>query len=299
METYAGVLYSYEDAVGIRTLEKLPSCLRFGHLSEEALVLRLFLGRIKIRKNAEPDRIICQYTNYTSFPYARINRLTFDVMSRAISVDDIRYDSVKRALNLYFMQNRKNSRIYKSVLFELTSAMVKTSPMEQFIHLYRCLEHISFSFPLIYATITRDYAGTYNSLKSFVSGKNELGFLKAFLRVLFEDDQMYDTTFEMNVDMDNIDIARTEFSRAFEKIPYSFEQNRFCIKYKDMISFIIIVRNRYFHFFTGQENRSNLVANEYDISDFFRAINPHIINWFGIVFCKMLQHGLESISIVD
>ena len=67
--------------------------------------------------------------------------------------------------NYYFYQNRRS----------FTTA---------FAFIYRILETISYAFPLIYATKTNDFRGTYTLLKDYMSGnkdKGELGFFKSFI----------------------------------------------------------------------------------------------------------------------
>ena len=76
------------------------------------------------------------------------------------------------------------------MLSELTSAIVwlNSSPIESFVHIYRTLEFMSYSFPMIYASKSMDYRGSYEHLKKFMNGDSdgELKFFKTFLKELFK-----------------------------------------------------------------------------------------------------------------
>ena len=49
-----------------------------------------------------------------------------------------------------------------------------------FLHLYRVLEYISYTFPVMYASSTKDFSQSFELLKTLFSGEKDKGELKVF-----------------------------------------------------------------------------------------------------------------------
>ena len=108
----------------------------------------------------------------------------------------------RESIDKYIRHNRRNHFVHEEVLSELTGAIVwmETSPIESFVHIYRALEFISYSFPLIYASKSMDYRGSYEKLKKYMSGERagELNFFKLFLKELFKNSILFDYEFDIS-----------------------------------------------------------------------------------------------------
>lgn len=81
-------------------------------------------------------------------------------------------EECRNICNRFMLYDRTNNFVYERILNELTQYFVvnELSPCEGFVHLYRTLEFMSYSFPLIYASKSKSYRGTYDSLKKFLAG---------------------------------------------------------------------------------------------------------------------------------
>lgn len=176
-------------------------------------------------------------------------------------------EECRNICNRFMLYDRTNNFVYERILNELTQYFVvnELSPCEGFVHLYRTLEFMSYSFPLIYASKSKSYRGTYDSLKKFLAGDSggELKFFDKFLKEIF----------------------KTNF--------FTFDENTLTFKFKNEMELFIEIRNRYFHMLLGQ-GRNNFLNMEYDKNDLFRSLNPVFINWLVFIFVKIVQHGIES-----
>lgn len=298
MGSYTFEMYEYTDKLN-RTLEaKLPNSLQLKSTSSsEAILLRLLMGKVYYKKiNGSTKKI--QNVDYTCLPFTNISTLTCEAFKQVFGVDITEAETAD-ICNKYFRINRKNSEVNNFLLSEITLYFyeVKTSPISAFVHLYRCLEYMSYSFPMIYASKTRNYIGSYESLKKFLSGDStgELGFLRRFIDELFKDEPtILAYEFEINISSMQVEVMREECKRVFGNVfVYDFETTVFKINFKNMLSLFITLRNRYFHMLVGK-GQVNFKALNYDINELFEIFNPHLLNWFSIVFSRIIQHGFES-----
>lgn len=291
-------LFQYEDKLSDAQIEKLPSSLLLNAPSSEAVLLRLLLGGITISKTNEIKRYN-QPSNYTLLPFKEKSRFSYESFDKVFSTD-ITKEEAALLCNKYFQKNRKNTYVHNQMLFEFSSYLLKEklSPTAAFVHLYRCLEFMSYSFPMIYSSISKDYRGTYESLKKFMGGDSsgELAFMKKFVKELFEHDQVLNYQFDIDINMEGLDKAKTECKAAFrDEFSYNFEGQTFSITFENMMALFICLRNRYFHFLIGGK-RINFTSIEYDIEDLFQALNPYFANWIAVIFCKIIQDGFDSLA---
>lgn len=181
-------IYIYEDSLNNIKNDNLPSQLVISErTSNEAILIRLLCGTLKIKYFIEEDQIeINQHNNY-SVPGIEENSIFKDeIIKDFFSLED--YTKLKKKIiDKYINSNRKNHFVHEELLSELTGAIIwmRSSPIESFVHIYRSLEFISYSFPLIYASKSMDYRGSYEKLKKFMSGDSD-GELK-FFKIWFSD----------------------------------------------------------------------------------------------------------------
>lgn len=296
MENCIVGIFNYFDQLHRNQYSKIPEPLCLESTSTEGVLLRLLYGRILLQ-NTLYDRSFKQYINYTVLPYCRnggITRKAINILINADSSDE----ETKDILNRYLQNNRKNAFVHEHILFEISSYFLDKdcSPISAFVHLYRCFEFISYSFPMIYASKTKDYMGSFNSLKKFLAGNGgELKFFRHFLTELFCDEaNILSFNFETPVISPNLEELQRECENVFrDEFTHDFSGSTFSIVFENVLSLFITLRNRYFHMLVGQ-GQNNFKSTEYDINDLFHSLNPILMNWLSVIIVKIFQHGFSS-----
>ena len=293
-------IFEYADRMSDKKQAKLPGILKLETATNEALLVRLLLGQLDLKKCS--GKLVNQRVNYMKLPLATVTRndalrdigIVFSNGSNGIDV-------VRNAIEVdgYFKRNRKNHSVHEKVLFELSCYLANkdTSPTTAFAHLYRCLEYMAYSFPMLYAAKSKNYKGTFSDLKKFFSGDSdgELKFFKKFLNTLFEDEKStLKYEFEIVVRLSApVGSLERDFKSIYRKFPYSFENSIIRIKFEDLLDFFITTRNRFFHMLVGQ-GQDNFESIDYDICEYFSSINPCIINWLSVIIQKICAFGFYS-----
>lgn len=288
-------IYKYRCKINDGELVHLPDQLKIDTISPCGVLLELVMGKMDIL-NSSGEVLYVQEINYARLPAEIQITHTYEQFSEILNID-VLDDDCRNICNRFMMYDRTNNFVYEHILNELTQFFVinRLSPCEGFVHLYRTLEFMSYSFPLIYASKSKSYRGTYDSLKKFLSGDSggELKFFQKFLKEVFEDDIAYQYEFEVYVDSENIEELKGEFQEIFNIDFYTFEENTLLFKFKNVTEMFIEIRNRYFHMLLGQ-GRNNFFNMEYDKNDLFKSLNPVFVNWLSIIFVKIIQQGIES-----
>lgn len=294
----------YSDDGALDGCPEIPDGLKLGSCSMEAIILRLLLGKVTIQR-ANGSRRVPQNKNFTVLSYQYVRRLNYHTFNTALGVDDLKEEEAKRVCDKYFLHNRRNSYVHERILNEISWYFIqeKFSPMEAFVHLYRCFEFISYSFPMVYAATSQNYKGTYDNLKKFMEGNGagELKFFRNFLESLFKSEPLVlEYIFDIEIRSPDLLEIREEMNRILTqgKIRYDLDEDSqlkadiFKIAFKDMGSLLSLLRNRYFHLLNGSE-QLNFESLRYDINDLFRAFNPYILNWIGVIFSRIVQSGYD------
>ncbi|HJD05151.1 MAG TPA: hypothetical protein H9921_11100 [Candidatus Mediterraneibacter caccogallinarum] len=292
-------LFIFEDGLDGINDTNLPKELRLGdEISYEALLIRLLCGTLKI--NLPVREGYFEYPQLTNFSVPGTNDNTSfkrKIIKDFFSLDHYRQIE-QRAINQYLIVNRKNHYVYRQLLSELTMALIRkeNSPIESFVHIYRALEFMSYSFPLIYASKSMDYTGSYNHLKDFMSGESsgELKFFKRFLKVLFKDNLIYDYEFDAFFLNGTEQLIETEFQHVIKANYYLFDGNTMKIKFANVIDLVITIRNHFFHMLIGKGG-DNFYDTRYDKRDIFEALNPIFINWLAIIYKEIASYSLGII----
>ncbi len=292
-------IYEYQERFSDLRQDKLPSSMQLPTATNEALLLRVLLGQIDLKKNT--GGLIKSRTNSLRLPYAPTGSITYKAIGDVFSNGDNQVNIIenKRAIDLYFTQNRRNHDVHEKVLFEISSyfAHQQHAPITAFTHLYRSLEYMAYSFPMLYAAKSKDYKGTFSDLKKFFSGDTagELKFFQKFLQVLFEDEE---TTlkyeFEINLSLSYpLNSLKRDCTAIYSRFPYAIENGTLRIKFENVLEFFITTRNRFFHMLVGQ-GQENFGSIDYDIGEYFNSINPYVLNWLSIIIQKVSVYGFYS-----
>ncbi|VUX55540.1 protein of unknown function [uncultured Woeseiaceae bacterium] len=183
----------------------------------------------------------------------------------------------------------------------------KGSGLPAFLHLYRILERISYAFPLIHASSSKSFTGTYNELSGYfkrsTSGEygGELKFFKVFSERIFEE-SMLDASVDLCVSEPDPEKAEKIY-QGLKKVlcDENFNQSWNCDDtrlqldntYSSLLSTIINLRNRYFHFAVG--GQTNISSSDLHVPDmFFLEINPVLINWITMIYFEVLKSRVDA-----
>lgn len=222
--------------------------------------------------------------------------------------------SNKTVLRKYFTHmNRHNKEFQSVLLFEVTMFFFKCeeSPTTAFLHLYRIIELLCFNIPLVYTSKETSYVGAFIQLKKFFSNDaKEFVFFKTFLRLLFKDEEeILEEKLIFFINSDNVKHIRNDLDRVFsldqdknEKVRWEFEilednkSAKCTIPFKNIIDFVVNIRNRYFHLSDGSGN-PNIKNKNYDMDCVFKQLNFSILNCLSLILLSVSKHSFSSYSI--
>ena len=290
--------FSYHECINNRFLRYLkPQFSLAIPTSNEAILIRLLVGTLRITNLYSTDSFD-QHTNYSILG----KPINLPISTRPIS-NCLSPDYEISDICSYIDKTRYvNNDFYLHLLEELSSYFYKKSKSSHticFLHLYRALEYISYSFPLIYASISREYYGSFNKLKSYFvdASKSELVFFEEFTRKLL-DVGLLQTPLTFNFNTLSPDINRNHFQiikqiLTPENIDNEAANVSITTSYQHLLRLAIDLRNRYFHFAVGgQRNIRSTEIIENDI--FFLLINEELLNWISIIYFEMLASSIEK-----
>lgn len=233
-----------------------------------------------------------------------------DFLLKEFAIKDTEKDLLKR----YFQHMSRNNKEFQStLLFETTMFFFKCelSPTAAFLHLYRIIELICFNVPLVYTSKEFSYIGAFTKLKKFFSKDGEeFAFFKKFLETLFKDEkEMLNEKFCFEIQSDNISSIKADLDNVYSLDKKDKEQNylwefnisenqssALCsISFKNLIDFIINIRNRYFHLSDGSGN-PNIKNKTYDMDQVFTQLNFSIINCLSIIMLSVSKYSFSFFS---
>lgn len=185
-----------------------------------------------------------------------------------------------------------NRNFYLDVLIEFSHYFIQTHRnchTVAFAHLYRLLERMAFSAPLLYCRASTDYYGTFDELKTLFTGidkAGELGFLKKFLNQgKLIDTELLDFTYRLDFSahVDKIQ-HRDSLSRHFNDFVTKDPANhQFEIKFREMSSLTTTIRNRFFHLRTGDGRNNISIQSLGDPNDFFSEVNKAVSSFIAMI----------------
>jgi hypothetical protein len=201
-------------------------------------------------------------------------------------------------LDLYLSNNLVQNSFFEEVFDELGRFFYLTNlklHTQAFLHLYRVLERVSYSFPIAYAIKSRDYKGTYSSLKSYLLAKDntgELAFFNTFVKEIIDV-----STLDIIVRFDVTSSSPRTHSAHYATLTKIFKSSMIIssspnsyieVQYRSLISGFIELRNRYFHFMSG--NPKNLTGKDLmDPDEFFAVVNFNFVNWLCYIYFRVLE----------
>lgn len=289
-------IFIYEDFFSdIDEASVLPNELVISdRISNEGVLIRLLCGTLKIGYLNDGEQLFFEQKRNYSIP-GNVENSVFEteIIKEFFSFEEYDADE-KDSIDKYLKFNRRNHFVHEELLSELTNAIIwmKSSPIESFVHIYRTLEFISYTFPLIYASKSMDYRGSYEKLKKFMGGDSdgELKFLKIFLNELFKDNILFGYAFDILFDTENLNLIREELERVISNSYCEFEGETMKIRFGNVADLLITLRNRYFHMLVGK-GTDNFYDIRYDKREIFYAMNPVFINWISMIYKEIVAYS--------
>jgi hypothetical protein len=292
-------IYEYIDIFKKNTL--YSNLLITDKSSQELIIARLLTGTVNFRNTITNEITKPQYS-YSKLPFHKSSKNLKEISSflnKGFKLSDF-------SDYLNYTRNRHQD-YYRSIKIEITHCLYHSKNNDHvtaFIFSYRLLEAIAYGFPLIYASKSKNFQKTFNSLKKYFQGSEKDGELAFFNRFVGE---MFSGSEFSSVNMD-IDISAPKIDRKIQQIFYSElkkasrgcdienddEPNSFSIPFLQFHRFIINLRNLFFHNLTGgwHEKISSMETVEPNI--FFSLVNDKIINWSAIVFFEIINFAIEN-----
>jgi len=251
----------------------------------EATCLRLLCGTCDV-SNSENDEVTTVSTNFLESGLSE--NCTLDLSFLDTYQEGITAQDYNQHLKVASDNNRA---FYNDFLSEVTvaaCAAVRNQGISSFLHTYRAYERISYAFPLIYASKSRDYIGSFDNLKKWLvdtksdGSAGELAFFKKFIDATYGDDEKKATTDFHFLGSD--ETRKRQFSLIKNKIlkwgpddvtPSTIENQVISVRFDQLHTILLTARNRYFHQMSGRSDNIKQSA----------VVDPEI---FFLVVCRPL-----------
>lgn len=270
-------------------------------------VLRTLIGSVSI----EHCFIGTQFTQnidylskvYEFKPDVSIQKRLVNYISEDLTLEDARrffFDIPYSIRNKDFFQRFENEVV--NYLYYQNKQSFTTA----YVYIYRILELISFSFPLIYASKTYDFKHTFNALKEFYennkgANNGELGFLKSAVYAMFKDHDFLTTSVDIELDFEDEETQSIIYNAIYNVTKPDFyhtdtiDNRRLAIKFGEVSSFIASLRNRFFHLFNRGDK--NLESSDLIDSDmFFSKINDPLFGWLSVLYLEVIRFSIGEVS---
>ncbi|WP_236189497.1 hypothetical protein [Pseudomonas pharyngis] len=219
--------------------------------------------------------------------------------------EDLKLSDYERLVKRTAWNNRK---FYQPFLNELASCIYHEEGGRHtaaFVHLYRSYEHLSYAFPMIYASRTQDYVGTFENLRKWMNNDSdgnagELKFHKTFVVSLFKGMPELSRTIDVEINTKQ-EYREPIFKALAEKIagwknlesytPATNRPDRLAIPFAEYHSFFVTLRNRFFHYSNARSD--NIGLDDIVEADLlFSFINKITLNYIATIFHGVMKHQL-------
>jgi hypothetical protein len=298
--------FTFTECLNEKSLNALPEFLQIKkNQSAEVILLRLLTGTLDLENTVNKLKI-SQRLNFSEVDFVTNSRISAKIIKDVFVIDSkhIKKDKIEE----YYKNSikRGNKLFFENLLLEFCNFFYQTkkeSHATAFLHLYRSTELISYCFPLHFATKSKSYKSTFNSLKDFFTKTDgELSFFKNFVNNhLFNDNPILDLDLNIKISESNQKL-KEQYFKAIKKlcdnnknihIKSETLNNEIIINRKGLTSLIIDLRNRYFHLLSGDysDNFSSSDLSEIDL--FYKNVNNIIMNWLSIIYIEILINTIE------
>jgi hypothetical protein len=266
-------------------------------------IFRLLSGTTKLKDNFNNDKNYIFKTNYFKMPFED------NTHSQKSIINTFEEEISLNQLSSYFKYARHNNKFYKNIEPEIINCLVARHEgryLESFLFLYRILEGISYSIPLIYTSKSNDFLKSFKTLQKFISKDStdgELNFFKKFIKETYKDRDFFKTTVDINFSDIEIEELKKKYFQIYKNkiknpanIKDETQDEEIKLSFIGFYEFMIELRNRYFHFLQGAWNDNIGTASIIHPDLFFKPIIDLGINWVAIIFFEILYFDFENIE---
>jgi hypothetical protein len=261
-----------------------------GEKSPQYLLVRLLLGAAEVEQGG---RRMKQRQDYSNWPAATL------LGAGGKAVSSYLRDQVGRTTSDFISATIiDNRRLFGDLLSEFASyfcACGSGAHTAAFVHLYRVLERVSFSLPLLYCATESDFEGTFNFLKKLFAeaGDGDLSLLKKFIA----EGKLIDRTIVDTAVVIDFSASPLNSDRFYKAVSSRFKdadsldptRRQISVTFGNTQTLFIVVRNRFFHLRSGDGRNNISIAELHDSSEFFSLLNP--------IFCNFLAKLVLQIMI--
>ena len=266
-------------------------------------ILRLLSGTCDF-KDEYFSRVFKVRTNYLTMPRKKNSSLSRVTLLNQFP-DEVNLDDLAK----YFSNLKNNVEFYRLIEFELINCLTSRAQeryLEAFIFLYRMLEGISYSIPLMYISKSKSFMSSFKSLQAAMPSsekEGELQLFKNFIDQHWNKKAFYKTTMDIDLEVIDVEEMRGVYFDLYKKlipkggIESESEDEEIKIKFADFRGFLVSIRNRYFHFLQGAWQK-NIESGEIIFPDlFFKPLIDLGLNWIGISLFEVLVFDIDNSNI--
>lgn len=271
-------------------------------------LFRLVTGTSCIKDITSNKRISLR-NDFTYIPVKKVRKVTLKYILD--NFPDIEIGSENRLSDSFTRARGVNRSFYALVEKELLEAIIaynKKDYIKSFLFLYRLVEAISFTTPLIFLSKNSDYFKTYDELKKLFSPNNdnvgELAFFKRFLITVLGNEDYWSIGATLDFKCITNDTERSSYIGIYKKYMQK-DRDQIIIGLKSETSEEIILevtsfhelfinlRNRFFHNLTGSIRDNIQVTDLFDSNLFFKPIVTQFLNHISLIIFKLIEKDLD------
>lgn len=206
--------------------------------------------------------------------------------------------------NMISKNRNRNVRFFASLLNEFTASIyyeIIGMHTASYVHIYRAYESMSFAFPMIYASKTDTYYGTFNNLKKWLcnsTNTGELKFHKNFILTLMANTPELMSTIDIYITakdeckesiFDSLERKVLGWNRPSDRTAGTTYPDKISIPFGSFHSFIVTLRNRYFHYMSTREDNIHL-SDIYNPEIVFSFVTKQSIYFMATLLNAVVMH---------
>lgn len=274
------------DGVGHRFRNRLPNN---ADKSPQYILIRLLLGTSTI----SDARSECALTHdYSSVPPVEQFKSGAEALRTFLATDVgcSQSEFIRRTV-------ADNRKFFREILAEFCQYFLQVqrgSHLSAFVCLYRLMEKVAFSVPLLYSSTMTDFSKTFDEMRKYFSGASggEISFFKKFVGTgRLVDNQILDVV--LPISLSSQSGFRGNYFKILNDLYDRFEvvdesSHTFDIKFRNLADLLVCLRNRFLHSLSG-DWRNNIASIDIcDPDEFFGQINPLFCSYLANVVLQCL-----------
>lgn len=272
-------------------LEGLGKIPKNAEQSYQYLLIRLLLGTATVSRGRVRGKQVIDYSSLPAISQTKTPAISMKDFLSSYSIGS----NVARLIKVTRADNRE---FYKEILSEFINFQIQKmsgSNTSAFVFLYRILERVSYSVPLLYASSQSDFRGTFRDLKSILNADvdGDLGLFKKFLNqgkfidaIKLQVPQKIAFATSTGNGTNYYKLTCDKFQKFTSTDQGALEVE---IKFVDIPDLLITIRNRFFHSRIGDGRNNITTIDMIDSDEYFGKINPIIASFLAIVALQTIS----------